>query len=109
MNWDKIDEKYDLDHPVEVVRTVKWIANQMIHSFAFIPCFDPDRRLNSILFNSDLTRHQHLFVMHVDSIITLFEEVGGNDPASMEYRFNSARADYDVSIGPTIEFNGASV
>lgn len=108
MNWDKIDQKYDIEHPVPVTKTLIWIANQMIHSFAFMPHFDSDGRLDSILFNSDRTRRQHLYSMPVVEIIALFEEVGANDPASMECHFNKDKGDYDVSMGPTMDSTGAA-
>ena len=105
MNWDRIDEKYDLENPVSVTKTVIWIANQMIHSFVFLPCFDSKGRLDSILFNSDRTRREHLYSMPMNDIIALFEEVGANDPASMHTHFNEKTGDYDVAIGPTMEID----
>jgi hypothetical protein len=106
MNWDRIDQKYDLEHPVGLTRTVMWLANQMIHSFAFMPCFDSRGKLDSILFNSDRTRRQHLYVMRVNEIIILFEEVSANDPASLQCTFNRQTGDYDVWIGPTMQLPG---
>lgn len=103
MNWDRIDQKYDLEHPVPLTKTVIWLANQMIHSFAFMPCFDSEGKLDSILFNSDRTRRQHLYVVHVNEVIDLFEEVGANDPASMQCTFNRDTGDYDVWVGPTMQ------
>lgn len=105
MNWDKIGQKYDLEHPVEVKRTVIWLASQIIHSFAFMPCFDTETRLDSILFNSDRTRRQHLYRMRVDEIIALFEEVGANHPASVRCHFNEGTGDYDVVVGPTMKLD----
>ena len=103
MNWDKIDKKYDLAHPVHVTKSVSWLTDQMIHSFAFLPSFDEEGRLDTVLFNSDRTRRQHLFSISVEEIIALFEEVGANDPASMRCQFNKKTGDYDVHVGPTME------
>ncbi len=109
MNVDKIDKKYDLDHPVHVTKPVSWIADQMIHSFAFLPVFDEDRRLNEVLFNSDQTRRQHLYSFAIDEIIALFEEIGANDPASMQCQFNERTGDYDVHLGPTMKLDDRGV
>lgn len=108
MNWDKINEKYDLEHPVQVKRTVIWLANQMIHSYAFMPCFDTKGRLDLILFNSDRTRRQHLYSVPVDEIVALFQEVGSNDPASMRCHFNEDTGDYDVLVGPAMKLDGSA-
>lgn len=105
MNWDKIDEKYDLAHPVHVTKTVSWLADQMIHSFAFLPSFDEEGRLEAVLFNPDRTRLKHLYSISVEEIIALFEEVGVNDPASMKCQFNEKTGDYDVQVGPTMELD----
>ncbi len=108
LNWDKVDQKYDLEQPVPVTQPVRWIANQLIHSFVFLPCFDSDARLDSVLFNSDRTRRQHLYRMWVDDIITLFGEVAVNDPASMRSRFNQQTGDCSVWGGPTMERDEAA-
>ena len=109
MNWHKIDQKYDLEHPVTIAKPVFWIANQMIHSFAFMPIFDADGRLDSILFNSVRTRRHHLYGMAVDEIIALFEEVAANDPASIDSRFNEDTGDFDVLVGPTMKLDDGGV
>jgi hypothetical protein len=109
VNWDRIDQKYDLDHPVALAKPSIWIANQVIHSFVFMPSFDSEGRLDSILFNSDRTRREYLFAMRVDQIVDLFEEIGANDPASMQCKLNEANGDYDVWIGPTMELPKAGV
>ena len=109
LNWHKIDKKYDLEHPVPVNKTLIWVANQIIHSFAFLPSFDEKGRLDSILFNSDRTRRQFLYSLSVDEIIALFEEVGANDPASMRCNFNKKTGDYDVKMGTTMELDEDSI
>ncbi len=103
LNWEKIDQKYDLEHPVQVTKPLIWVANQMIHSFAFIPGFDGGGMLVSILFNSDRTRRKHLYSISVDEIISLFEQVWANDPASLQCQFNVETGDYDVKVGPTMD------
>lgn len=108
MDWDEIDKKYDLDHLVHVTKPVSWVAGQMIHSFAFLPSFDQEGRLDAVLFNSDRTRRKHLYGLPVDEIISLFEEVGANDPASMQGQFNESTGDFDLSMGPTMDPNDLS-
>jgi hypothetical protein len=111
MNWDKIDKHYDLGHSIPVTNKVRWLADQIIHSFVFMPCFDENGRLHSIFFNSDRSRLKYLYKLPVDDITALFEQVGANDPSSMECRFNKGKGDYDVKMGPTMELDigGASI
>ncbi len=41
--------------------------------------------------------------------ITLFEEVGTNNPASGSFVFNDKTGDYDIIVGPTMEIPEAGV
>jgi len=82
----------------------------MIHSFAFVPGFDVEGMLISVLFNSDRTRRQYLYSILVNEIISLLEEVGSNDPASLHCQLNLKTGNYDVKVGPTMDdFVGDSV
>ena len=103
LNWDNIDQHYALANPTHVDRGVVWIANQLIHSFVFIPAFEDSGILEKILFNSDRTRLDYLFSISIDSIISLFEEVASNDPDSMALTFDVSKRDYKVFVGPAIE------
>lgn len=105
MNWDKIDKKYRLDCPAQVTKPLVWVANQIVHSFVFMPSSDEAGRLDPLLFNSDRTRREFLYSFGLDQIIALFEEVGTNDPASMHAKFNEAKGDYDVEVGPTMDLD----
>lgn len=107
LNWHKIDQKYDLEHPEAVTKTVYWITNQIVHSFAFMPCFDTAGRLDRFFFNSDRTRRSHLYSIPVDEVVALFEEVATHYPASMECHFNEGTGDYDVSVRATTKLDGS--
>ncbi len=109
LSWHKIDQKYDLEHPVHVRRTLIWITNQIIHSFAFLPGFNTGGRLERIFFNSDRTRRLQVYSIPIDEIIALFQEVATNDPASMQCHFDEETGDYDVSMGPTMKLDGSGV
>ena len=102
MNWHKIDEKYNLNRSTRFQKPLSWICSQIVHSFVFMPCFDEGGRLDSVLFNSDRTRRQHLYSIGVDEVIALFEEIAANDPASIRGEFNERKGDYDFRVGPTL-------
>lgn len=102
MNWHKIDQKYDLQTPIVLTKTVRWLTNQLIHSFVFMPGFDPEDRLDSLLFNSDRTRRQYLYSISIDKIVSLFEEVAANEPASMRLQFDEEEGDFNVRVGATL-------
>jgi hypothetical protein len=99
MNWHKIDQKYDLDHPVSRAMPVARIADLFIHSFVFMASCDERGRLESILFNSDRTRRHHLYSVRVDDVVELFEKVGKDYPAASRAVFNEETGDYDVWVG----------
>lgn len=65
MNADKIERFYALDRPESQTVDPLWIANQLIHSFVFIPEVEVEGGPPvGFLFNSDRSRTDSLF--HID-------------------------------------------
>jgi hypothetical protein len=109
MSWDKIDQNYNLENPESLQQRVAWITNQLVHSFVFMAMCNESGGLESILFNSDYTRRKYLYEIGIDQLITLFEEVGTNNPASGSFVFYDKTGDYDIIVGPTMEIPEAGV
>jgi hypothetical protein len=103
MNWDKIDQNYDLEGALMLHQPVVWLANKLVHSFVFMASCNENGGLKSILFNSDQTRRKYLYEIGIEQLIAIFEDVAANDPALMNLVFNKKTGDYDITIGPTME------
>ena len=53
MNWHKIDQLYDLGQPKTVDLRLRFIADQIIHSFVFVPIFSEQGCPIGIAFSSE--------------------------------------------------------
>ncbi len=96
MNWDKIDELYDLTSSSHETHDLLFICHQIVHSFVFTFSFyDKDGGLAGLLFTSDRHRHQRLYGLGIDHVIDLFEQVGKDYPNEVKGRFNPDTQDWD--------------
>jgi hypothetical protein len=86
MNAHRIESHYDLEK--RETRTVDplWIANQLVHSFSFIPRIDDDGRPAGLYFNSGRSRRTSLFHIPWVEFERLILLVCGDDIVAM--RFN---------------------
>jgi hypothetical protein len=91
---------YNLDAPRELHRPLRFVWNQVIHSYVFILVFGEDGGLAAVLFCSDRERHRFLYELTIAAGVALFEDVGNNDPASFVAMFNPKTQDWDVRVGP---------
>jgi hypothetical protein len=85
MNWHKIEKFYDFGSPGQRVEGLRWICDQLIHSFVFFPQFEAEDELTGILFNSDKSRHEALFRLAWPEFERLVQLVATDDVVSMHY------------------------
>jgi len=97
LNWHRTDELYDFSKGQPKELSVRFLCNQIIHSYVFLLAFSTRERLRSFYFCSERERKEHLFEVSVKNVIRLFRTVGDDYPSSANYKFNSVRGDYDIS------------
>jgi hypothetical protein len=103
MGAHKFDRSYDLDSPEKCDLSLRFLSNQLVHSFVFCPVTDERGGLLGVMVNSDRTRHEALYSVQMKPIIAVFEEISINHPGTMSMTLNPATGDYDVQVGPTLE------
>lgn len=84
VNWlnnHKLDELYDFDKNIEETRDLRFVCNQIIHSFIFMSNENEDGGLGGILFTSDRDKDKKLYSLPIDLVINVFEIVGNDYPA----------------------------
>ena len=87
-NWTNVDKHYQLQNGRKLTKTVKYVANQIVHSFVFLPVhLEGTSTLEGIAFNSDKTKSEVLFTMRLSDIAALFYR------ASMEYGRRTRKTD----------------
>jgi hypothetical protein len=98
-NWDKIDELYDLEVKNLSQRNLRFICNQIIHSYVFIPSIDENGSFQAILFCSDREKNANLFRIEANDLINALRIVGKDYPVTSVSVFNPNKQDYDVTNG----------
>ena len=89
-------EIYDFSKKRREDLSVRFICNQVIHSYVFNLCFTPKNWLRSILICSDKERNKRVFEISLKSVIRLFKIVGRDYPTTSQSKFNPAVGDYEV-------------
>jgi hypothetical protein len=127
MNNHRFYENYDLEKSQIVKRDLKFLINQFVHSYSFIPIVSVvdektlklmeneklseeemteiyqsgERELTGILVDTDTNKNDFLFEIDISSIIEIFKKVGECNVTRIEMKYNSKKGDYD-----TIQLDG---
>ncbi len=97
LNNHKIDELYKLEEPREKTVKLRFLCNQMVHSYIFMIVTQSDSNgLSSILINSDQIKDKRLISISVDVLIQIFESVGQNYPWKSKIKYDETKGDYKV-------------
>ena len=100
LNNHKIDELYKLEEPKEKTIKLRFLCNQMVHSYIFMIVTQPDSNgLGSILINSDNIKDERLISITADTLIKTFESVGQNYPWKSHMKYDESKGDYKVVCG----------
>jgi hypothetical protein len=96
LNWLKIDELYDFDREIEIIKPVLFYCHQFVHSYILIEAFDEDKFLVGIYFSSEKDRHKMLYYLEINQIIDLFVLIGEDYPSNFSLIYNKNIFDYDI-------------
>lgn len=87
MNWHKIDVKYDFTNRQKERRNLRWICNQVIHSYVFILGFDEKGKISCFYISSDREKNIKLYEVSRQEMLDIFKTIGSDYPsASHGYR-----------------------
>jgi hypothetical protein len=90
MNWDRIDELYDLSRPIKRSIGLLQFCNQIIHSFIFLPCFEENLvTLSGFFFSSDRMKIERVLYLEIDTVIALLYSVAQDDIVTLELKRES--------------------
>jgi len=127
MNNHRFDENYNFENFKIVKRDLKFLINQFVHSYVFVPVIsvidektlklmenkeltedelteiyeDGERELTGILVNTDTNKNENLFEIDINSIIEIFKNVGECNVTRIEMKYNPKKEDYEI-----IQFDG---
>jgi len=96
LNFMTIDETYDLKHECTVVKNIRFIANQFVHSGAMFAYRETNRNWGGVYLCSDFERNKALYRIPVSVIQEIFVLVGNDYPSEVRYTFDENKGDYLV-------------
>lgn len=97
LNWHRLQELYDFTSARTEHLPLRFVCNQVIHSYVFMPCITEAGVFEGIFFCSDYERHKNLYGLDRTELIKVFHMVGNDYPNSRTFIFMPNRRDYDVS------------
>ncbi|NEA34842.1 hypothetical protein [Streptomyces sp. SID13031] len=93
---DKFIEHYDMENPENVTLSLINLCNQIIHSLIWMRSMDGESmRFDGIFVCSDRARKQHVYFIHVDSLIETFRSVANDDIVTLQMQ-RDAQGDMHV-------------
>ncbi|MBX9918181.1 MAG: hypothetical protein K2Y07_13290, partial [Nitrosomonas sp.] len=63
-------------------RDVQFLCNQFIHSFIFVPVEGEQAQLLGFYVCSDRTRHEKLYFVEIQQVLSVFRTIGRDYPTS---------------------------
>lgn len=88
--WD-IHQHYDFARGEPATLTIPRLFDLLIHSFVFQEWFDETERETKIVFTSDRTRNQYLWLISSSVFVTLMRFVADDNPPVYTRRFDAGR------------------
>ncbi len=96
MNWHHIEKHYDLEDYHREKRDIRFICNQLIHSYVFTIMENEKGGLYAILFNSENVKDKRLYMLEIDEVIKIFQLIGNDYPSNTKSVLNSETGEYDI-------------
>jgi hypothetical protein len=95
-HWD-LDEHYDWEKEVQVLKGVKYVSNQFVHATVSFVTRDETRNWSDVLLVSDFDRNDQIWRVPISEIRDLFLLASDDYPAKISMIYNEEKGDYDIS------------
>jgi hypothetical protein len=92
-----VDELYDLERPIEEMRDLGFMCNQVIHSYVFVNSTTEDGKLDGFFVSSDTMRRRRVYFFSLPVVLHAFRTVGRDYPKGGRYLFNEVNGEWEAS------------
>lgn len=75
LNSHKINELYEIQVPEMITKPFSFVINQIIHSFVFAFALDAPNQVTGIIFNSDRSKKNSLFLLKLKDMINVLSPI----------------------------------
>lgn len=72
-----IEKYYQIENPKKIKKKFSYIANQIIHSFVFVPIFKNRNQVYGFAFNSDRSKSNELYMLDLEILEKLLSGISG--------------------------------
>lgn len=83
INWHDIDQNYDLTVQKLEKRDLRYLCNQFVHSYVFLPSKDHNR-LGGFFVVSERERNTKCYFIELWQVLKVFRTVGKDYPTNMQ-------------------------
>lgn len=98
INNHHIDKLYNLKQINQETRTLKFICDQIVHSYIFMPAEDGKNRLIGFFFTSDREKNKKIFYISVQDVINIFNYVGNDYPNNLHSIRNPKTGEFETKV-----------
>ncbi|MHB8280646.1 MAG: hypothetical protein ACYDIA_23830 [Candidatus Humimicrobiaceae bacterium] len=95
LNSDKIDELFELNNSTITFMKLLDICNQFIHSYILTICVDENNKFQGVFVSSDYKKNCELYFVKIDSIISIFKNIGNDYPLRF-YAIRNVKGDFII-------------
>jgi hypothetical protein len=85
LNSHRVHELYEVESGVEISKPLSYIANQLIHSYIFVPVFLLHNQLHAVAFNSDRSKSRELYVLKLRPFVEALASCADSVLSSVTY------------------------
>jgi hypothetical protein len=85
LNNHKLEELYVIEHGRTLTKPLSYVANQLIHSFVFVPVFEKPGQIHGIAFNSDRSKSKELYMLGLASLAQAFAACANSYLSQVSY------------------------
>lgn len=75
LNWHRIEELYETEAPDKITKPFSYVVNQIVHSFTFLFAFKSKNKIEGILFNSDRSKKNELYMLKIADLIDVLSPI----------------------------------
>jgi hypothetical protein len=94
---DDLSGLYDWTRPNRESRTLRFLCNQMIHSYVFAPSLggtETESGLSGVFFSSQNTKDRRVYYMDLTELVRVLQEVANDDGTPWRIRWDEKAGDY---------------
>ena len=97
-NKHRIDELYNLKKFNQESRTLKFVCDQIVHSYIFMIEEKEDGKISGFYFTSDRDKEKKLYYITVQEVIDIFNLVGNDYPNNLHMVKNLETGEFNTKI-----------